>query len=124
MTDIHKALAFATECLKWDDAFAVSLKSGVFRPDARTGERLFPLDSRSLALHLETFLGKRFHIQINRGTSSLFQWSAVVGLQNRASGPPLLFDHGHGESDDMLDAIFDACVAAARLYPINEPSVP
>jgi hypothetical protein len=66
---------------------------------------------------LESFLGQRFSIQINRGTSSLFKWSVIVGLQNRLSGPPLMFDHGRGDSDDMLDAIFDACTAAARLYP-------
>lgn len=66
---------------------------------------------------LYQFLGDRFFIQINRGTTSLFKWSVIVGLQNRVAGPKGIFDHGHGEGDDMLDAIFDACVGAARLYP-------
>jgi len=33
MTDLAKAVAFARHCLIWDDAFAVSLKAGIFRPD-------------------------------------------------------------------------------------------
>jgi hypothetical protein len=35
------------------------------------------------------------------------------------SGQITLFDHGHGDSDDMLDAVLDASVAAARLYPAD-----
>jgi hypothetical protein len=113
MTDIAKALAFAEECLQWPDAcvsqnFIQSLEVDV----------LLDIHSHDdIQLWLEIFLGKRFFIQINRGTSSLFKWSVIVGLQNRVEGPKGVFDHGHGAGDDMFDAIFDACVAAARLYP-------
>lgn len=115
MPDINKAIAFARECLKWE------------RPVLFQGQIIGYLDGlayysfspesvyETQAL-LERFLAKRFFIQINRGTSSLFKWSVIVGLQDRMNGPAM-FDHGRGESDDMLDAVFDACVAAARLYP-------
>jgi hypothetical protein len=125
MTDIKKAMAFARECLKWktpelyqpEDAHGLLI----------IGEELgFKFDLASwfdVQSVLEQFLGKRFFIQINRGTSSLFKWTALVGIQNRAGGP-LIFDHGRGDSDDMLDAIFDACVAAIRLYPDSEAIKP
>jgi hypothetical protein len=68
--------------------------------------------------YLETFLGKRFFIQINRGTSSLFKWSVIVGLQDGVGGQSM-YDHAPVDIDDMLDAVFDACVAAVRLYPAS-----
>lgn len=67
---------------------------------------------------LEKFLGKRFFIQIARGTTSLFKWQVIIGLQDRAGSPATTFDHGCAEGDDMWDAVFDACVAAARMYPL------
>jgi hypothetical protein len=115
MTDINKALAFARECLKWERPQLHH--TGLFVFDPIHDVTLYFDSISDVQTRLETFLSKRFFIQINRGTSSLFQWKVIVGLQNRISGPPGVFDHGHGEDDDMLDAIFAACVAAARLYP-------
>ena len=116
MTDINKAIVFAKECLKWENAQYEHCSSGleVFNGTADYG---FYLTVEDVQRVLEEFLGRRFFIQINRGTSSLFKWSVIVGLQNRVAGPKGMFDHGHGEGEDMLDAIFDACVAAVRLYP-------
>ena len=116
MTDINKAIAFAKECLKWEHTKAAEMSDGVEVFDG-TSPRGFYLTTEDIQLVLTEFLGKRFFIQINRGTSSLFKWSVIVGLQNRLAGPKGIFDHGHGEGNDMLDAIFDACVAAVRLYP-------
>jgi hypothetical protein len=112
MTTIAKAIAFAKECLKWHD---VSHKNGIVS-DSATHAFFDPDSLPDCQSRLGEFLGKRFFIQINRGTTSLFQWSVIVGLQNRMNRPPI-FDHGRGESDDMFDAVFDACVAAVRLYP-------
>ena len=116
MTDITKAIAFAKECLKWTEPYSFAAGETVI--DHAVPGRVLSVDSlAAIQSALESFLGQRFSIQINRGTSSLFKWSVIVGLQNRLSGPTLMFDHGRGDSDDMLDAIFDACTAAARLYP-------
>lgn len=118
MTDVKRAVAFARECLKWKTA-------APYRPEDEDGpyiigdERGCRFDMRMFSdvqSALSEFLGKRFFIQINRGTSSLFKWSVIVGLQNRVGGPSM-YDHAASDSDDMLDAVFDACVAAARLYP-------
>jgi hypothetical protein len=125
MTDIAKATAFAKECLRWE--LSSSNMTIVLRHPSG-GTRMLLADKISsrtmdygnmedIQQVLTEFLANRFFIQINRGTSSLFKWSVIVGLQNRLAGPKGIFDHGHGESDDMLDAIFDACVAAVRLYP-------
>jgi len=114
IADLAKAVAFARHCLKWDDAFAVSLKAGVFRPDTRTGERFFPTDALSLINYLEQFLGERYFIQINRDKTGLFQWQILVGQQG-LTAPGATFTHARAENDDLLDAIFDACVEAARM---------
>lgn len=114
MTDLAKAVAFARHCLKWDDAFAVSLKAGVFRPDVRSGERFFPTDALSLTTYLQQFLGERYFIQINRDRTVLFQWKVIVGQQG-LSTPGASFNHAQAEDADLLDAIFEACVEAARM---------
>jgi hypothetical protein len=113
MTDLAKAVAFARHCLKWDDAFAVSLKAGIFRPDVRSGERFFPTDALSLITCLQQFLGKRYFMQINRGMTGLFQWKVIVGQQG-LNAPGASFNHAQAENEDLLDAVFDACVEAAR----------
>jgi hypothetical protein len=114
MTTIDKAIAFARECLKWPDADLHSSEAFILGPTPE--HRLYFGVVESVEIHLTAFLGKRFSVQINRGTSTLFQWSVWVALQNRMSGPSV-YDHGRGEGDNILDAIFDACVAAQRLYP-------
>lgn len=116
MTDINKAIAFAKECLKFEctEAFDDDDDKSIL---GEKDEKVFNFeDAVDIQRTLETFLGNRFFIQINRGTTSLFKWSVIVGLQDRKSRPPLIFDHGRGDGDDLWDAIFDACVAAARLY--------
>ncbi|WP_263353328.1 hypothetical protein [Acidicapsa acidisoli] len=114
MTDINKAIAFAKECLKWDDPLSVVT---VYHPhviiDQRNIERTFV--PALVGSSLDGFLGKRFFIQINRGTTSLFKWRVMIGLQD-ISKSAARYDHAQAESDDLYDAIFDACVAAARLY--------
>jgi hypothetical protein len=110
MTDIAKAIAFAEECL----AYQQPRMYGSCIQDEACITKHF--DIMDIGIVLEQFLGNRFFIQINRGTSSLFKWSVIVGLQNRLGGPSM-YDHAPADSDDMLDAIFDACVGAVRLYP-------
>jgi hypothetical protein len=118
MTDIAKAIAFAKECLRWESPFATDKNNGAIIIYEEAFQNRFDPDSaNNVQKYLEEFLGNRFHIQITRGTSSLFKWSVIVGLQNRIAGPPKIFDHGRGDADDMWDAVFDACVATARLYP-------
>jgi hypothetical protein len=114
MTDLAKAVAFARQCLKWHDAFAVSLKAGVFRPDTRSGERFFPTDALSLTTHLRQFLGERYFIQINRDRTGLYQWQVIVGQQGLTT-PGASFNHARAEDEDLLDAIFEACIEAARM---------
>jgi hypothetical protein len=116
MTDIHKALAFAKECLKWESPVPdfSQLKTFVWSSDKTEGFELS--DVTALQEFLETFLSNRFFIQINRGKECLFKWRVIVGLQNLAA-PGARHDHALGDGDDLYDAIFDACVAAARLFP-------
>jgi hypothetical protein len=110
MTDLAKAVAFAKHCLKWHDAFAVSLQEGVVRADTRASTgHLLPNDTDSVTRYLQEFLGERYYIQINRDKTGLFQWQVIVGHQGAS------FDQARAENDDLLDAIFDACVEAARM---------
>jgi len=118
MTDPAKALAFARECLKFefpeifeDDEDGTVSIIGEGDLDAFNFE-----DAADVQASLEQFLGEHFFIQINRGTTSLFKWSVIVGPQNLLGATPN-FDIGRGDSDDLFDAIFDACVNAARLFP-------
>jgi len=115
MPDIDKAIAFASECLKWRKPALASDNDGkIVVMDYEDSAR--SLDPSNIQPHLESFLGKRFFIQINGGSSRLFKWSVIVGLRSRVDARSM-HDHAPAESDDMLDAIFDACVAAARRYP-------
>jgi hypothetical protein len=118
MTDINKALAFAKECLTWIDVSVHHDTDGrrVFGKHEGTADSFNPDSAWEIQEVLEQFLGNRFFISIGRNTTSLFRWRVIVGPQNLL-GKPALFDHGHGDADDMLDAIFTACIEAARLYP-------
>ena len=81
----------------------------------RDSDRQFNPDSTTdLERVLQEFLGKRYFIQINRGTSCLFHWRVIIGLQD-LSARGMNFDNAQAESEDLKDAIFDACVAASRL---------
>jgi hypothetical protein len=114
MTDVNKALAFAKECLKWPNpSIHATHKRTVISETSREENTL---DTAHIQPQLEAFLGNRFFIQINRGTTNLFKWSVIVGPQNLLGAPPN-FDNGRGDSDDLFDAIFDACVQAARMFP-------
>jgi hypothetical protein len=114
MTDIAKAIAFATHCLKWIDPRKAETMQGRLVCD-RDSDQQFNLDSPTdLERVLQEFLGKRYFIQINRGTSCLFHWRVIVGLQD-LSVRRANFDHAQAEGEDLQHAIFDACVAASRL---------
>ena len=113
MTDINKALAFAKDCLKWKDAQWETNSRGIEIHDG-TSSRGFYLTAEDIQRVLDTFLAKRYYIQINRGTTSLFRWSVIVGLQD-LSAPGAHHTQARADSDDMFDAIFDACVTAAKI---------
>jgi hypothetical protein len=108
MTEFNKALAFAKECLKFREPGFIS-RSAI-------GDRLNPnafFDLADISNGLDTFLAKRYLIQINRGTSTLFKWTVIVGLQDKSVRGAHLGD-ARADSDDLFDAVFDACVTAAR----------
>jgi hypothetical protein len=110
MTDITKALAFAKECLKWQHP-----RTEGFSWISDEVDPTRTLDLSDPLLHLEEFLGTRYFIQINRGTTSLFQWSVIVGLQD-ASQKGANWEHARADSDDLYDAVFDACVQAVHIF--------
>jgi len=85
MTDVRKAVRFARYCLKWPDATATSLRAGVIRSSERRSRRFIPADTQSLAKYLQSFLGERYYIQINRDKTGLFQWQVIVGQQGLTS---------------------------------------
>lgn len=114
MTDLAKAIAFATHCLKWTDVSTAETMQGTLIVDGATNPSFNPDSAEDLEAVLQEFLGKRYLIQINRGTSSLFHWRVIVGLQDLSvKGAP--FDRAQAEGEDLWDAIFDACMQAARL---------
>ena len=114
MTDLAKAIAFATHCLKWTDVSTAETMRGTLIVDGATNPSFNPDSAADLEAVLQEFLGKRYLIQINRGTSSLFHWRVIVGLQDLSvKGAP--FDRAQAEGEDLWDCIFDACVAATRL---------
>jgi hypothetical protein len=114
VTDLAKAIAFATHCLKWTDVSTAETMQGTLIVDGATNPSFNPDSAEDLEAVLQEFLGKRYLIQINRGTSSLFHWRVIVGLQDLSvKGAP--FDRAQAEGEDLWDAIFDACMQAARL---------
>jgi hypothetical protein len=121
MTDTAKAIAFATRCLKWTDVSTAENMRGTLICDGTEGSILsFKLDSAGdLEAVLTEFLGKRYFIQTNRGTTSLFHWSVIVGVQDKSQkGVPL--NNAQAEGEDLWDVIFDACVQAAGMFEKRE----
>lgn len=115
MTELAKAIAFATHCLRWPDVKSIFNGRGtlIYRGDTKIG---FFLDNAAeLESVLQEFLGKRFFIQANRGTSSLFHWRAIVGVQD-LSLRGASWEHAVGVADELWDAVFDACVQAAGMF--------
>jgi hypothetical protein len=119
MTDLAKAIAFATHCLKWTDAHYNDAEGMVLAPEG-TGHRGFDPDSAvDLEDVLQEFLGKKLFIQTGRGTTSLFQWYAIVGWQDRTN-KTVTTDNARGEGETQWAAIFDACVQAAGMFEKRE----
>src|ERR1700686_1341406 len=107
MTDVAKALAFATHCLKWKRAEAVDYATGTVICDGLSARDFKPDSAADLERVLQEFLGTRFFIQINRGTSSQFQWRVIVGWQD-GTDKTVSTDHAVGVGEDLWDAVFDA----------------
>ena len=114
MTDLAKAIAFATHCLKWTDVSTAETMQGTLMVDGATNPSFNPDSAEDLECVLQEFLGKRYLIQINRGTGSLFHWRVIVGVQDK-SVKGASVDNAQAEGEDLWDCVFDACVAAARL---------
>ena len=115
MTTLAKAVAFAERCLKWLDVTGDYSGLHTFIWDA---ERVNGLDLDSadgLQEALQEFLGKKYFIQINRGTSSLFHWRVIVGVQDRSAKGACL-DNAQAEGEDLWDCIFDACMGASMMF--------
>ena len=112
MTDITKALAFAKEGLKWESAHhEIDEKGHEYIWNYGTLNHFSLADIQRV---LDTFLAKRYLIQINRGTSTLFKWTVIVALQDlTAKGAHS--NQARADSDDLFDAILDACVTAAKM---------
>ena len=117
MTDIKKALAFAVTCLKWEEVTAQESMRDVRLRDGRPGSTLsFTLDSaQDLQAVLQEFLGRKYFIQVNRGTSSLFHWCVIVGYQDMSKNG-VSFDRAQAENNDLWDCVFDACVQAVHMF--------
>ena len=112
MTDLAKAIAFATHCLKWTAVRTKEEDGIVVREDG--GNRFHINSAAALEYFLHQFLDRRYFIQVNRGTSSLFHWRVIVGWQD-GTDRSKSSDHAVGVGEDLWDAIFDACVAASHL---------
>jgi hypothetical protein len=117
MTDSAKAIAFATHCLKWTDVSTEESMQGTIICDGTPHSILGfnPANTEDLKVVLTQFLGKRYFIQINRGTSSEFHWRVIVGWQD-GTDKSKSSDHPVGVGEDLWDAIFDACVQAAGMF--------
>jgi hypothetical protein len=114
MTDLAKAIAFATHCLKWTHAFLEEEEGCLFVCDRGSDRSFDRRSANDLEAVVQEFLGNRYFIQINRGTSSLFRWRVIVGWQDGTDKSKSL-DHAVGVGEDLWDAVFDACVQAASL---------
>ena len=80
MTDTAKAIAFATHCLKWTDVWIAENMQGTLICESGSDRQFNPDSAADIESVLQEFLGNRYFIQINRGTSSLFHWRVIVGL--------------------------------------------
>lgn len=117
MTELAKAIAFAEHCLKWPDVTTAENMQGTLICDGTPGSILSfnPDSAADLDAVLCEFLGKKLFIQTGRGTTSLFQWYAIVGWQD-GTDKKVTTDHARGDGETQWDAIFDACVAAAGMF--------
>jgi len=117
MTDIAKALAFATHCLKWTDVSTEESPQGTIICDGTPHSILGfnPENTEDLKVVLTQFLGNQYLIQVNRGTSTEFQWRVIVGWQD-GTDRSKSFERGVGVGEDLWDAVFDACVQAAQMH--------
>jgi hypothetical protein len=116
MTDIAKAIAFATHCLKWPNVAATeNMFVTLICHGGNPILNFNPNRMEEVTAVLQEFLSNRFYIQINRGTHSLFHWRVIVGVQNLSVKGACL-DQAIGVGDDLWDAIFDACVQAAAVF--------
>jgi hypothetical protein len=117
MSDIAKATGFATSCLKWPKVLTAENSDAALVCDGTPGSILSfnPDSAEDLQAVLTEFLGNRYFIQINRGTTSLFHWRVIVGLQDMTV-KGVSFDHAQTEGEDLWDCIFDACVQAAGMF--------
>jgi hypothetical protein len=114
MTALVKAVAFATHCLKWTAVSTAETAHGAIVRDGGS-ERSFNAGSAGdIQKVLAEFLGNRYFIQINRGKTSLFQWQVIVGQQG-LNTPGASFNHAQAEDEDLIAAVLDACVEAARM---------
>jgi hypothetical protein len=73
MTDIAKAIAFATHCLGWETPTHVN---SCWIYDLSDDSREF--DVRRAEKALTEFLGKRYFIQINRGTTTVANYTRAA----------------------------------------------
>jgi len=121
MTDLAKAVAFARHCLKWTDVSTVDTGQGTIIYDGDSERSFNPASDLQKVLTL--FLGERYFIQINRDRTGLFQWQVIVGQQGLGV-PGASFNHAQAQDDDLLDAIFEACIEAARMDKRRFPEEP
>jgi hypothetical protein len=118
MTDIVKALAFATHCLKWHNHIFLGIR---VVEDVDVPYRSFdPNNASELQAVVQEFLGNRYYIQMNRGTSSTFHWRVIVGWQN-GTDKSKSTEQAVGVGEDLWDAMFDACVQAEQLFRPGPP---
>jgi hypothetical protein len=91
MTDINKAAVFLTECLQWElstglFSFSLDEETGetyLLLRDQKTERTFDPCNGAQIQERLDEFLAKRYLIQMHRGTSTLFKWTVIVGLQDK-----------------------------------------
>ena len=122
MTDIAKAVAFATHCLKWQ---YVQVTAGSTTPtpnihicgigDDDESLSFSPYSAADLQRVLQEFLGTKYSFQAYRGLTSLFHWCVIVGWQDRTDKTKTT-DNAQAEGEDLWDTIFDACIQAVHLY--------
>jgi hypothetical protein len=123
MTDLAKAIAFATHCLKWPRVSAAETAQGAVVRDGSSQRSFRPDSAADLQRILSEFLGERYYIQVNRDRTGLFQWQVIVGQQG-LTDPFATYDHARADNEDLPDAIFDACVEAARKDRRHVPEKP
>ena len=115
MTDIAKAITFATDCLGWTKVYADHKPPrDTFICDGGSDRAFHLVSAYHLSAALTEFLGKRYFIQINRGTTSHFQWRVIIGLQD-LSVKGANTEHAQAEGEDLWGCIFSACVEAVGM---------